>query len=254
MADKKEKSDAPGEISRMIEQMDTRIETLRTHLDSFIGSMGGTPGRGQIRQDPVTGAPLFQGGEAVNPFFQQAGMRPQRTGTEETYEGGYVHPGFARPTNPFQSYPSVGSTFNEPQPPWGQAGQGTPEAEFEAGPGHTGERLRRQAPMPRMPAMNLCDEGEVLCVQLELPGVTKQNLDLQVGSEQIIVEGTADLDEVGEGDVLFTERVPVRYQRTIALPQRVEAKDVKAQLRNGILTVRVTKKEPTERPRSVEVA
>lgn len=117
----------------------------------------------------------------------------------------------------------------------------------------TAQELRTMPPVARLPSVSLVDEGEAFTVQVEMPGVRKEDLDLMVAERAITVSGASKV-EIGDGSLLLAERPPVLFRRSIALPVDVHTTESKAQLKDGVLTVRVRKKVPTEGPRRPDLA
>lgn len=119
----------------------------------------------------------------------------------------------------------------------------------------TGRDFKRLPPVIRAPPANLTDEGSAYVLQVELPGIKKDDVEITVTehSVTILAEGAC---EPGEGPVLLGECTPVEYRRTIAFPTPVVSNSgqAKAKLKDGVLTLEVPKKEPGERPHRIEVA
>lgn len=113
--------------------------------------------------------------------------------------------------------------------------------------------LRNSPPAQRSPTVDIIDEGSEFQVQLELPGVKKDDLDIMVTDRAIVIEASAN-PEMDEGVVMVNERGPVSYRRAIHLPAQIDTKNCKAKLKDGVLTLDVPKKEPTEGARRVEIA
>ena len=120
-------------------------------------------------------------------------------------------------------------------------------APFPAG-GWFGPGRRRwpETPEVRLPYADLIDSGKEYRVKAEVPGITKDKLDITVTDREIKIEGEAktDLHEEKEGFVR-QERGYSRISRRVAFPEPVVAEKAEASLNNGVLEVRVPKKTPT---------
>lgn len=91
-------------------------------------------------------------------------------------------------------------------------------------------------------AGEVIDKGNSLVVQLEVPGVEKDDLDISVRDHALHVRGERRVNRDYIGDWYYTmERAYGSFQRVIPLPVRVEAAKAQAELRNGVLTVTVPK-------------
>ncbi len=96
------------------------------------------------------------------------------------------------------------------------------------------------------PAMNVWDAGDALCVEAELPGVAKHNLEIfTVGNELTVKGRRAPLE--GQFNYHRQERHIGEFMRVLTLPVDVNADQVDAVLDNGVLTVRLPKAEAAKR-------
>jgi HSP20 family protein len=97
------------------------------------------------------------------------------------------------------------------------------------------------------PSTDVSETDEQYVVEVELPGVRKQDITITIGEDgkNIHIAGTvADGEHVeGVGSVM-TERVLARgmkFARTVRLPGRVKKEDAVAALEQGVLTIKVAK-------------
>ncbi len=79
-------------------------------------------------------------------------------------------------------------------------------------------------------------------INLELPGVAVEDIDIAMRDGVVIVKGEkrSQSDEQGE-DYFFSERGVWRFQRTFRLPSDAAADDIVADFRNGVLTINIPK-------------
>ncbi|OYT60315.1 molecular chaperone Hsp20 [Euryarchaeota archaeon ex4484_178] len=101
----------------------------------------------------------------------------------------------------------------------------------------------------KMPLVDIYETDEELVLLIELPGVKKEDIVLNVSSNAI--EVSAELTEEKEEKVKRyhkKERIIRRYYRNITLPVKVSTEDVRAKYENGMLVVRL-KKEIGEKKR-----
>lgn len=101
------------------------------------------------------------------------------------------------------------------------------------------------------PPVNVLNGETDLLVQCEVPGIAKDDLDLSITGETLVVRGTKSITEE-EVRYQVRERGGGEFSRTVVLPDRVDADRVEASLRDGILTVRLPKSE-SARPRQIPV-
>ena|SRR2546427_783528 len=103
------------------------------------------------------------------------------------------------------------------------------------------------------PAIDLYEDKDNFFVRAELPGMKKEDIDLSLhdGSLSISGERKAE-DKHQDAEVYRAERFFGRFQRTITLPAPVAADKVKAQYKDGILTVTLPKTEEAK-PKHIDV-
>lgn len=95
------------------------------------------------------------------------------------------------------------------------------------------------------------DEEAILSA--ELPGLTVENLKLTVRDGTLSLEGAGAV-KVPEGyRALRQERLPVRFQKNFNLSKEFDAEKADAQLKNGVLTIRIPKR-PEAQPRTIPIA
>lgn len=96
------------------------------------------------------------------------------------------------------------------------------------------------------------DERRVV-VRLELPGLAREDLDLQVTPEQLTVRGEKRFErEATEGRWRVMQCAYGRFERRVPLPVAVKTDEARAVYRDGVLKVELPKAE-VARPRSVTV-
>jgi HSP20 family protein len=106
---------------------------------------------------------------------------------------------------------------------------------------------RLLVPSVRAPLMDLVDNGDSFTVRAEVPGIPKENLEVEVTSEYIELNGKIAEEKSEEGEnYLMRERSSASFRRQLSFPAEVVAKEAKADLRDGVLHVNIPKKEPTE--------
>ncbi len=106
----------------------------------------------------------------------------------------------------------------------------------------------------RIPAVNVWSDTEKAVVAVQVPGLNPDDLKLSVTGAVLTLEGERRGETDKEGDVIYhrRERGYGRFTRTVRLPFEVEADQVKAQYRLGVLMVHLPRKEETK-PRQIAV-
>jgi len=106
----------------------------------------------------------------------------------------------------------------------------------------------------RRPLMDLADRGSEYVLTAELPGVRKEDLDLRVTPDglELAAQTSREKEENGR-DYAYRERAYESFHRRIAFPAEVVADRVDAKLKDGVLEVRLPKKEPDPAREPVQV-
>jgi HSP20 family protein len=108
-----------------------------------------------------------------------------------------------------------------------------------------------------VPAMDAWETEQAFVVQLDLPGVTPEQVDLTFDRNTLSVRGTRSATiqapETGEIRVFFAERAPGSFTRTLKFPLWVESSRIEASFSNGVLTITVPKAEAAK-PRKIAVS
>jgi HSP20 family protein len=102
------------------------------------------------------------------------------------------------------------------------------------------------------PLVNVFTNPDGLVVQAEVPAVKPDQLHVQVESSRLTISGERTFGN--EKDVSYhrRERRSGRFSRTIQLPPESDGEQVRAEVRNGLLTIHVPK-QATAKPRQIEV-
>ncbi len=103
-------------------------------------------------------------------------------------------------------------------------------------------------PFPKMPETrcDVVDEGNQYSVTMDVPGVKKNEIDLNVTDNSIEISAKhKEESEKKKKNYLRKERSEVSYYRTLPLSEKVVAGRVNAKLVDGVLTITLPKQKPT---------
>lgn len=101
----------------------------------------------------------------------------------------------------------------------------------------------------RSPLLDVKDEGNRLKITAELPGIKKEDLDIDVTENQLTLKGKMDFKKEEKNlkkGYYFRERKASSYFRSIPLPAEVIPSKAKADFNNGILELTLPKKHKTQ--------
>jgi len=97
-------------------------------------------------------------------------------------------------------------------------------------------------------AVEVYDDDQKVVVRLEAPGMDKDDFDLQLVEDYLVVSGEKQLTrERTEGRYHLTECAYGRFERAIPLPEKVDAGKANATYREGVLRVELPKLAVRER-------
>ncbi len=103
-----------------------------------------------------------------------------------------------------------------------------------------GLRRRTSAEAPWMPPLEMSERDQRLAITLELPGLKKEDIAVNLTDEGLVIEGERAHDAAESNDEWFTtERTYGRFYRVVPLPEAVDFKQVRAMFRNGVLEISV---------------
>ena len=103
------------------------------------------------------------------------------------------------------------------------------------------------------PALDVYQDDDHLFVKIELPGMKKEEMQISLHENTLTVSGERKNErETKEGEAFRSERFFGRFHRSVTLPTPVDPKEVKAQYKEGVLTVTLNKAEEAK-PRQIEI-
>jgi HSP20 family protein len=103
------------------------------------------------------------------------------------------------------------------------------------------------------PALDLYEDKDNLYVKVELPGMKREEIDVSLHEGSLSISGERKSEQKhADAEVYRAERFFGRFQRTVTLPTPVAADKVKAQYKDGILTITLPKTEEAK-PKHIDV-
>lgn len=120
------------------------------------------------------------------------------------------------------------------------------------------EPLARLTPPPLrppaqrfQPSVDVIEEDEDVLIEVEVPGMSIEDLSVTIGEDSVIVRGEKKPEEAEGSGVHRRERSYGAFRRVIHLPVEVDREKAKATFKNGILAVRLPKSH--EAAKKVEI-
>jgi len=102
--------------------------------------------------------------------------------------------------------------------------------------------------------IDILDREKELIVRAELPGVEKDDVEVTISGDRLTIEAEREFEEEERKDTFYRHELGYgELLRTIVLPVDVDAEHIKAELKDGILSVVLPKIQAAER-HTVKVA
>jgi HSP20 family protein len=104
-----------------------------------------------------------------------------------------------------------------------------------------------------VPAMDLVETDDYIVLRADLPGLGKEDVDIEVKDGILTVSGKREAEEAHRGDGFYrVERAFGGFSRSMSLPKSVDAERISADFDKGVLEVRIPKPEQ-QKPHRVEI-
>ena len=102
------------------------------------------------------------------------------------------------------------------------------------------------------PPVDICEDAEGITLLADMPGVSRERLNIQVDNDTLSIEGEAKIDMPEGMKPLYADVRSTRYRRSFVLSSELDTDHIEASLKDGVLSLRVQKR-PETRPRKIEV-
>ena len=104
------------------------------------------------------------------------------------------------------------------------------------------------------PAVDLTESDEEFRLTAEFPGMSADDIEVEVQEGDLILRGRKEMEEErDEEDYHVTERSYGEFYRRFTLPSSVEAEEIAAEMKDGVLIVRLPKSE-REAGRKIQIS
>jgi HSP20 family protein len=101
-----------------------------------------------------------------------------------------------------------------------------------------------------VPALDYSETEKAYVCRLEVPGIPKENLDLNLNGQVLTVSGHRDIQREHETEAFYVqERQVGRFVRSIRLPGPVGEAKIEATVNDGVMTITLPKLEVTPKSR-----
>jgi HSP20 family protein len=99
-----------------------------------------------------------------------------------------------------------------------------------------------------VPAVDVYDDKNELVAKVELPGLEKDDIEVNITDQALTVRGERKKEEeVKEDDYYRSERSYGSFSRTVELPTDLAVDKARASFKNGLLEVRIPRTEEAKK-------
>ena len=118
--------------------------------------------------------------------------------------------------------------------------------------GSTAVQAKQREEIALRPAVDIFEDAHGITVQAEMPGVSKERLNVQADRNSLLIEGEAAIDVPAGMEALYADVQSTKYRRSFLLGGELAIDAIEADLKDGVLTLRIPKRAEF-RPRKIEV-
>jgi len=114
------------------------------------------------------------------------------------------------------------------------------------------EQQAREQERAIRPLVDIFEDGSGITLHADMPGVSKDRLDIQIDKDSLSIEGRAELSMPEGMEPLYADVRSTLYRRSFSLSGELDGERVDARLKDGVLTLHIPKREQFK-PRKIEV-
>jgi HSP20 family molecular chaperone IbpA len=104
-----------------------------------------------------------------------------------------------------------------------------------------------------LPPVDVLEDQTGITLYADVPGVTRENLELHVEGDNLFIEGRIAVEMPKDLEATHVEVPRARYRRVFALSREFDTGKLKADLKNGVLRLRIPKAEHAK-PKRIEIS
>jgi HSP20 family protein len=115
-----------------------------------------------------------------------------------------------------------------------------------------GQQGVRDSDVVLRPPVDIYEDAEGITLMADMPGVSREGLNIEVDKDMLLIEGDARIDMPEGMEALYADVRTPRYRRSFTLSGELETGAIDASLKDGVLSVHIPKRAEV-RPRRIEV-
>lgn len=103
------------------------------------------------------------------------------------------------------------------------------------------------------PAVDIYEDGKGLTLVADLPGVSRERLNIEVEANTLAIEGQTAIDMPEGMEALYADVHTTRFRRQFTLSNELETDNISAEMKDGVLTLHLPKRAELQ-PRKIAVS
>jgi HSP20 family protein len=105
------------------------------------------------------------------------------------------------------------------------------------------------------PAVNTREAGDAYYLEVDVPGVKKEDISIDVEDNALRISGVRRLDESRKDEEFYrVESLYGKFERLFSLPEDVDPNKIEAEMEDGVLYIKIPKKQTIEQaPKKIEI-
>jgi HSP20 family protein len=111
---------------------------------------------------------------------------------------------------------------------------------------------RRNAQAALQPALDIFEDSDGITLEADMPGVSKDRLNVHVEGENLILEGRLHFEMPEQAQALYADVRSTIYRCSFVLSRELEVDNIRANLKDGVLQVRIPKRSELK-PRRITI-
>ena len=117
------------------------------------------------------------------------------------------------------------------------------------------EEGRIEKDLAFIPAVNTREGDDAYYIEVDLPGVKKEDINIDVHDNILTVNGERKLEEERKDDEFYrVESLYGKFERSFTLPEDVDSDKIEAKDENGVLLITIPKAQQVDKaPKKIEI-
>ncbi len=103
-----------------------------------------------------------------------------------------------------------------------------------------------------LPTTDIFETDQALAVVMEMPGVNKDKVEINLENGVLTIEGKIDFGKYQDLQPVYTEYNIGNYRRSFTLPETIDQEKIKAEMSDGVLMLSLAKAEKAK-PRRITI-